>query len=151
MVYFLVHAKPPIPLTDTKGPQWARPLRELDWLGAALCIGMVVALFLPLQWGGATKPWRSPTIIALFCVSGVLIAMFVGWEWRKGEKALLPLIMFGRRTQVGVALESVGVPWRVLHIHGSLKRIFQFFNGMGLLVGTVRCWFYLQDICLSSV
>lgn len=138
MVYFLVHAKPPISFTNTQRARWARPIRELDWLGGALCIGMVVALFLPLQWGGATMPWRSATVIALFCVSGVLIATFVVWERRQGERALLPLMMFGRRTQVGAALESASIPWRTLHTYGSLIVFSQFFNGMGLLTGTVR-------------
>lgn len=107
MISFLVRAKPPVQLTRNEGPRWARPCRELDWCGAALCIGMVVTLFLPLQWGGATMSWKSPTVIALFCVSGVLSITFIWWEWKEGEKALLPLFMFGRRTQIGVALESV--------------------------------------------
>ena len=107
MVYFFVHDKSTIPLAGIQWRRWVRPLRKLDWFGSALCISTVVVFFLPLEWGGVTMPWRSPTIIALFCMFGVLSAVFVWWEWRRGQKALLPLFMLMRRTQTGAALLSV--------------------------------------------
>jgi len=39
-------------------------------------------------------------------VFGVLVIAFIAWEWRMGARALMPLAMFKRRTQVGACLEA---------------------------------------------
>jgi MFS family permease len=62
---------------------------------------MITSLLLPLQWGGITRPWNDKVVIALFCVFGVLFIAFIGWELYKGERAMMPLFLFRRRTQVG--------------------------------------------------
>ncbi|GBE78995.1 Efflux pump roqT [Sparassis crispa] len=102
-------------------------LYMLDWVGAVLSLAAVVALLLPLQWGGATYAWDSAVIIALFVVSGVLMILFVTWEYYKGSSALLPLRLFLSRTQVGTTLESA-------------------FIGLGLLNGTyyLPLWYQAQ-------
>lgn len=81
----------------------------LDWIGGILCLGCIISLLLALQWGGAARPWNSPSIIALFCVFGVLLLIFTAWEWKERDKAMLPLRVFGRRTQLGCSLASVSV------------------------------------------
>uniref|UniRef100_A0A8H7TSB3 Major facilitator superfamily (MFS) profile domain-containing protein n=1 Tax=Bionectria ochroleuca TaxID=29856 RepID=A0A8H7TSB3_BIOOC len=43
--------------------------RQLDISGTAIFIPAVICLLLALQWGGAEYPWKSATIIGLFCVS----------------------------------------------------------------------------------
>lgn len=40
----------------------------LDYVGAALSIGMVTCLLIPLQWGGNEKPWSDRSVIALLIV-----------------------------------------------------------------------------------
>lgn len=80
---------------------------HLDWVGSILCIGCILSLLLALQWGGTTRPWGSPTIIALFCVFGVLLLIFLGWEWKARDKAMLPLRVLGRRTQLGASLVAI--------------------------------------------
>jgi len=73
----------------------------LDWIGAVLTLGAVTSLLLALQWGGNTKPWKDPTIIALFVSSGVLCIIFVLWEHRLGpDKAMVPLKIFNSPTSV---------------------------------------------------
>ena len=67
---------------------------------------MVTALLLPLEWGGVSKPWNDPSVIALFPVFGFLLCVFIAWEWRMGKKAILPLNMFTVRTLTGAALIS---------------------------------------------
>jgi hypothetical protein len=68
---------------------------RLDWIGGILCIDCIVSLLLPMQWGGTERPWSSPSlsIIALlvFCVFGVLLLLFIAWEWKERDKAMLPL------------------------------------------------------------
>ncbi|EJD43051.1 transporter [Auricularia subglabra TFB-10046 SS5] len=80
--------------------------KKVDILGSILCLGMVTALLLPLQWGGNTKEWDDKVVIALFCVFGVLLPMFVAWEWYMGEDAILPLFLFKKGTQIGTCLEA---------------------------------------------
>jgi hypothetical protein len=85
--------------------RWLR----LDWFGTILCVGVVTILPLPLQWGGVTKAWRDPTVIASFCVSGVVLIAFIILEWKMGKRAIMPLYMFRRRTQVGCCLIAVSL------------------------------------------
>ncbi|KAJ7315434.1 hypothetical protein DFH08DRAFT_1040174, partial [Mycena albidolilacea] len=91
-------------------------LALIDWVGSVICIGMVVLLLLPLQWGGITKSWDDATVIVLFCLSALLLGIFVLWEWRKGDGALVPFTMFRRRSQFGAASAT-------------------FFIGLGLFIG----------------
>ncbi|KAF9515229.1 hypothetical protein BS47DRAFT_1484607 [Hydnum rufescens UP504] len=79
---------------------------RLDWFGTILCVGIVTILPLPLQWGGVTKAWRDPTVIASFCASGVVLIAFVILEWKMGERAINPLYMFRRSTQGRSAIQS---------------------------------------------
>ncbi|PVF94121.1 ABC transporter [Serendipita vermifera] len=76
---------------------------SLDWIGSALSVAMITCLLLPLQWGGVTRPWNDKAVIALFCVFGVLLFVFLGWEFFKGERAMMPLSLFKRRTQSGAS------------------------------------------------
>ncbi|KZW04065.1 ABC transporter [Exidia glandulosa HHB12029] len=80
--------------------------KKIDVIGSILCLGMVCALLLPLQWGGQEKEWNDKVVIALFCVFGVLLAMFIGWEYYMGEDAILPLFLLKNSTQCGAALDA---------------------------------------------
>jgi len=105
-IMLLFDARPPVRTDlfqyESKWRKWA----ALDWIGAALCLGFVTCLLLPLQWGGNTKPWTDRVVIALFCVFGVLFVAFILWERRKGQTGILPLSLFRRRTQIGTCISS---------------------------------------------
>ena len=75
-----------------------KKLQHLDPLGAALLIGSVCCLALALQWGGATLKWRSAKVIGLFVGFGLLGIAFFIFEWKAGERAMLPLRVFGQRS-----------------------------------------------------
>jgi hypothetical protein len=64
-------------------------------------------LILALQWGGNSKPWDDKAVIACLVLSGVLLFMFLGWEYFLGDRAILPFELLKRRTQVGAAIEGV--------------------------------------------
>ncbi|KAG8895925.1 hypothetical protein FRB99_000275 [Tulasnella sp. 403] len=104
IVLFIKPEHSVVPLDDPE-PTWKRLLR-LDWVGSVLCLAMVTSLLLPLQWGGVTKPWTDKSVIACFCVFGVLLPAFIGWEWYLGDKAIMPLHLFKRRTQIGCCIEA---------------------------------------------
>ncbi|GKT55140.1 efflux pump antibiotic resistance [Colletotrichum tofieldiae] len=58
---------------SSKGPSLLSRIRQLDLLGAAALVPAVVMLLLAIQWGGTEFAWRSPTIIGLSILSGIII------------------------------------------------------------------------------
>jgi hypothetical protein len=64
---------------------------ELDLVGFSLFVPPAVMFLLALQFGsGNTFAWNSATIIGLFVGAGFLAAIFVAWEYRMGDRAMLP-------------------------------------------------------------
>lgn len=64
---------------------------ELDLTGFVLFVPPAVMLLLALQYGsGNTFAWNSATIIGLFVGAAVSAVIFIFWERRKGDKAMLP-------------------------------------------------------------
>lgn len=106
VVLFLENPKTyPNPLYD--GMTTLQKWLALDYGGLVLVLGLTTTLLLALQWGGNTKPWSDGSVIACFVVFGVLCVVFVWWEYRLGERAMLPTKLLRRWTQVGTALEGV--------------------------------------------
>lgn len=54
-------------------------------------------LLLALQWGSVDYGWQSPIVIGLLAGSGVVAILFCIWEWRVGERALIPFHLVSRR------------------------------------------------------
>jgi len=50
-------------------------------------------LLFALQWGGIKYAWGSATIIGLFCGSAGNFAVFLAWEYKKGDDAMIPFSM----------------------------------------------------------
>ncbi|KAG8991828.1 hypothetical protein FRB93_002563 [Tulasnella sp. JGI-2019a] len=86
-IIFFIKPEHSIPLADSQLPTWRR-MASIDW------------------WGGVTRPWSSGSVIAPLCVCGVLLPSFIAWSWYMGEKALMPLSLWKRRTQIGCCLEA---------------------------------------------
>ncbi|KAF2031502.1 efflux pump protein [Setomelanomma holmii] len=64
---------------------------ELDLIGFSLFIPPAIMFLLALQFGsGNTYAWNSATIIGLFVGAGVLAIIFILWEHRMGDRAMLP-------------------------------------------------------------
>ncbi|TVY51983.1 Efflux pump mlcE [Lachnellula cervina] len=68
-------------------------LVSLDLPGFFLFAPTAIMLLFALQWGGTKYAWGSATIIGLFCGSGGLFAVFVAWEYKKGDDAMIPFSM----------------------------------------------------------
>ncbi|PMD64171.1 MFS general substrate transporter [Hyaloscypha bicolor E] len=71
---------------------------KLDLTGFALFAPAVIQLLLALQWGGITYTWNSAKIIGLFCGAGGTFAVFLAWDYRKGDDAMIPFSTMGKRT-----------------------------------------------------
>lgn len=54
-------------------------------------------LFLALQFGGSQFAWNSATIIGLFVGAGITFLIFLWWEWRTGDEAMLPFSVIRKK------------------------------------------------------
>jgi hypothetical protein len=50
---------------------------------------------------------------------GVLLISWLLWEWHKGDRAILPVFMMKRRTQVGTCLEGVSIFLSILWVNAD--------------------------------
>jgi len=76
---------------------WQRVMR-FDPFGTLLFMPGVISLLLALQWGGVTYAWNSWRVILLFCFFGVLIIIFVFFQFRQGDLATVPPRIFVKRS-----------------------------------------------------
>lgn len=104
-------------------------LDHLDPLGCLFFVGAVCCLLLALQWGGQSKPWKSSPVIGLLVGSFLLICVFAVIQWKRGEKATIPLRVLRRRS----ILATAGV---------------LFFLGASTFVDTFYLPFYFQAVQL---
>jgi EmrB/QacA subfamily drug resistance transporter len=69
---------------------------RIDYPGAALLAGVVVAMMLVATWGGSQYGWGSPQILGLIAAAIVLLGAFVARE-RSAAEPVLPLRLFKDR------------------------------------------------------
>jgi hypothetical protein len=69
----------------------------LDLVGFAFLAPAVTMLLLTLQLSGDQWAWNSSRAIGLFCGSGVTFIIWLVWNVRAGEHALLPAHIIRRR------------------------------------------------------
>ncbi|TEA21690.1 Efflux pump mlcE [Colletotrichum sidae] len=69
----------------------------LDFVGFLLCAGAAVLLLLALELGGNDYSFSSPVVIGIFVGSAVCLVMFLTWNHQKGDDALIPPSMAGKR------------------------------------------------------
>jgi EmrB/QacA subfamily drug resistance transporter len=78
---------------------------RIDWPGAALLAGTVVAIMLIASWGGSQYGWGSPQIVGLIAAALVLLAAFLVRE-RAAAEPVLPLRLFGDRVFTVVSVSA---------------------------------------------
>lgn len=75
-----------------------KPFSEFDLIGFALFAPSSVQCFLALQFGGNQYAWNSATVIGLFCGAGATFLLWLAWDHRQGDKAMIPLSLLKMRT-----------------------------------------------------
>ncbi|KAK9357781.1 major facilitator superfamily domain-containing protein [Lipomyces starkeyi] len=86
-----------VPNKDAKGQTFINRLLKLDLIGFLLFAPVAIQFILALEWGGTRYAWKSATIIGLFCGSFGTLLVFVAWQHRMGDKAMIPLSIIKRR------------------------------------------------------
>ncbi|KAI9737690.1 MAG: hypothetical protein M1818_005694 [Claussenomyces sp. TS43310] len=90
-------------LDNPRTPVWAG-LKAVDWAGSLLIIGGTLMLLLGLEFGGVTFPWDSATVICLIIFGIFTGCLFVLNEWRFARYPVIPLHLFGERSNVATLL-----------------------------------------------
>ena len=81
-------------------------LPHFDFAGFAIFAPASIMLLLALQFGGGEYGWRSSTVIGLFCGAAATTVVFVFWEKRMGDDAMIPLSLVGRRVVWSSSLQT---------------------------------------------
>ncbi|KAI1852376.1 hypothetical protein JX266_002554 [Neoarthrinium moseri] len=96
--------KPPFTLAHVRST-----IPELDLAGFALFAPAAVMFLLALQFGGNTYAWSSSVVIGLFCGAGALAVVFVLWERRRGDRAMLPGPIIRQRIVLSSAVNGMAL------------------------------------------
>lgn len=68
---------------------WKQKLANMDFLGTALILGVIICLSLATQWGGVTKSWNSSEVIGTLVGAVVLVIALAFLERYLGDRAAL--------------------------------------------------------------
>jgi hypothetical protein len=71
---------------------------NMDPLGSILIMGAACCLLLAMQWGGDAKPWNSPDVIGCLVGAAIIGTLFLHWQWRRQERALIIPRVFKQRS-----------------------------------------------------
>jgi hypothetical protein len=72
-------------------------LNGLDLIGFLLFAPAAIMFLLALEWGGNTYRWDSATVIGLFCGAAGAFIVFLAWEYRAGDTAMIPFSMMKKK------------------------------------------------------
>ncbi|KAJ4300847.1 hypothetical protein N0V90_002935 [Kalmusia sp. IMI 367209] len=75
-------------------------IKAIDWFGSFTLLGMMVMLLLGLNYGGATFPWNSSTVICLLVFGAFMSIFFVFSEKRLARHPLMPMGLFHSKSNV---------------------------------------------------
>lgn len=98
-------------------------IASLDLVATILLAGTVSCLVLPLQWGGSTYKWSDARIVTLLVLFGVLLITLVVHQVWRGEAAMIPRRVSGKREMVGAPLYAffIGGTANVLEYYVSKR------------------------------
>lgn len=125
VIFFIViYFKPPY-RSSVAGISWRERIKEFDLLGtSSMCASSpdggfpwtistdksdlvfmpaVICLLLALQWGGTSYPWSNWRVILCLVLFGILMPIWVGIQFWKGEMATVPPRIMAQRSVAGAA------------------------------------------------
>lgn len=125
-----------------------RVIPQLDLVGFAIFAPAAILLLLALQFGsGGTYAWDSSVIIGLFVGSGVAAAIFLLWEWKAGDVAIIPFSMVKNRIVWASSVQYFGLISAIFVGTQYFPIYFQAVKGVGPVLSGV----YLLPSILSQI
>lgn len=100
IVTLLLFYHPPEGASTEQSKSLVQKVKQLDLIGCALLIPSIIMLMLALEWGGEQYAWNSATIIGLFVGFAVEMIVFILWEIRTGEQAMIPFLLLGDQSVI---------------------------------------------------
>ena len=127
-------------------------LARIDILGAIFLICGVVCLLLALQDGGTEYPWSRAKIWGCLLGFGLLIIVFIGIQWWRGDDATIPPRIFIRQRSVFCSSVFTCFLSMALYTHiYYLPFYFQAVLGTSAEGSGIRSIPYLVSITTSSL
>ncbi|KAI0454546.1 major facilitator superfamily domain-containing protein [Xylaria acuta] len=125
-----------------------RVFPQLDVIGFIFFAPAAILLLLALQFGsGNTYAWDSSVIIGLFVGAGVAAIIFLLWEWKAGDVAIIPFSMVKNRIVWASTLQYVALISAVFVGTQYFPIYFQSVKGVGPVLSGV----YLLPSILSQI
>lgn len=112
--------------------------KSLDVVGCLIFVPGIFMLLLALQLGGESGQWGTATIIGLLVGSVMTLLLFVAWEWRQGDTAMIPGSLAFRRTVLFTCLFAFLQMGGLFISPYYLPPWFQLVQGVGPLESGVR-------------
>ncbi|PYH94793.1 MFS general substrate transporter [Aspergillus ellipticus CBS 707.79] len=79
-------------------------IKAVDWWGSFSMLALIILLLLGLDFGGDAFPWGSPKVICLIVFGCLMSFAFIYSEKRLAKYPLMPLGVFGKRSNVACFL-----------------------------------------------
>ncbi|MFI5668335.1 MDR family MFS transporter [Streptomyces sp. NPDC051704] len=123
---------------------------RIDYLGIALVAVGSSALILATSWGGNEYAWDSATIIGLFVLGVLALALFCLVETRAAEP-MLPMRLFRNQVFTVCSVLSFVVGFAMLGAMTFLPTYLQFVDGDSATVSGVRTLPLVIGLLIASV
>ncbi|EHK23895.1 uncharacterized protein TRIVIDRAFT_58016 [Trichoderma virens Gv29-8] len=124
---------------------------EIDILGTAIFIPAIVCLLLALQWGGSEYAWNDSKIIGLFVGFGLMIGIFIGIQFWKGDKGTLPPRLFKDRNVLPAMFFSLFFGSGFFPLIYYLSLYFQAIQGVSAVTAGIKILPLLLSTVLTSI
>jgi len=85
---------------DLKIPRtpFSEGLKAIDWVGSLTIVGGTLMFLFGMQYGGATYPWGSATVVCLIVFGVVTWVLFGFWEYKYAVFPVMPMSLFRKFT-----------------------------------------------------
>ena len=132
-----------------------RPLREklahLDLLGNILLLAASVMFFLALQYNNSGIPWGDSRVIGLLAGAGAGGLLFAGWQFWRGDRALIPPRIALQRSVAFSFAAAFFIYGALLTQNYFLPIWFQAIKGRSAVLSGVDMIPYLLSAALGSL
>lgn len=139
------------PKRKSTGLTLKQKILEIDLVGALFLICAIVCLLLALQWGGTTYAWKNSKVWGCLLGFGLLIAIFIAQQFRRGDRATIPPRIFGQRTVLFASLYSCFLSMGLYAHIFYLPFYFQAVKGTTAEGSGIRTIPYLGSIIFASI
>ncbi|PMD41915.1 efflux pump [Hyaloscypha variabilis F] len=97
LLLFLIHIPDRLDMSKAEKNTARELLSKLDIGGFCLFAPCAIMFLMALEWGGTKYAWNSAKVIGLLCGSAGTFAIFVVWEFRQGDNAMIPYSMLRKK------------------------------------------------------